>query len=225
MVVWALLYGQNCAAFMLSLQNHGKTIWSPRVLKKFNSDACCALHCKPEGLPQDEPVPRVIGTLMGQEVAVFDTTPQISSRRKPIEPRYEFTNIVDYSTGEEKKNRKPIRKILKGMVVSARANKTIVVRVERRVMHKKYGKYIKKSSRIMAHDEENRYKEGDMVQIRDCRPLSKRKFFETVQQEQTGVDEDDDGASSSERKNDSYRGGYDRNDEDIGTAFRENGNG
>ena len=111
------------------------------------------------------------------------TSDSLSRYSKPMSvhnmPRYEFTGLVGENYCKVAVPRKPIRRILKGMVVSDRGNKTIVVRVERTVLHKKYRKYIKKSSRIMTHDEENRYKNGDMVIIRDCRPISKRKFFET----------------------------------------------
>jgi small subunit ribosomal protein S17 len=55
--------------------------------------------------------------------------------------------------------------------------KTIVVLVERRVKHSKYGKYIKRSTKLHVHDEENSCQEGDMVEIRECRPLAKTKTW------------------------------------------------
>ena len=70
------------------------------------------------------------------------------------------------------------RRVLQGVVVSDRADKTVVVRVERRVMHPIYKKFIKWSKRYMAHDEANACKVGDVVRIRECRPLSKRKCWE-----------------------------------------------
>lgn len=70
------------------------------------------------------------------------------------------------------------RRVLQGVVVSDRPDKTVVVRVERRVMHPIYKKFIKRSKRYMAHDEANACKVGDLVRIRECRPISKRKCWE-----------------------------------------------
>jgi small subunit ribosomal protein S17 len=72
------------------------------------------------------------------------------------------------------------RRILQGVVVSDKTDKTVVVRVERRVMHPIYKKFIKRSKKYMAHDETNALKTGDMVRIRECRPISKRKCWEVV---------------------------------------------
>lgn len=67
------------------------------------------------------------------------------------------------------------RRILEGNVVSNKANKTVTVLVERRYMHPVYKKYIKKSDKFTAHDEQNACKEGERVQIIECRPISKTK--------------------------------------------------
>jgi small subunit ribosomal protein S17 len=72
------------------------------------------------------------------------------------------------------------RRVLEGIVVSDKGDKTVVVNVERRVMHPIYKKFIKKSKRYMAHDEANKFKVGDVVQIRECRPISRRKSWEVV---------------------------------------------
>jgi small subunit ribosomal protein S17 len=72
------------------------------------------------------------------------------------------------------------RRVLQGTVVSDKADKTVIVRVDRRVMHPLYKKYINRSKRYAAHDETNRYKVGDLVRIQECRPISKRKRFEVV---------------------------------------------
>ncbi len=69
------------------------------------------------------------------------------------------------------------RRVLEGKVVSDKMDKTITVSVERRFMHPKYKKYIKRSSKYSAHDENNVVKEGDMVQIIECAPISKRKSW------------------------------------------------
>jgi small subunit ribosomal protein S17 len=72
------------------------------------------------------------------------------------------------------------RRVLQGVVVSDKSDKTVVVRVDRRVMHPLYKKYIRRSSKMHAHDAENRHKIGDTVRIRECRPLSKLKRWEVI---------------------------------------------
>ncbi len=74
-----------------------------------------------------------------------------------------------------------LRKEKTGIVVGNKMNKSIVVEVERRVKHPKYGKYVKKTSRFMAHDEKNECSEGDKVKIAETRPLSKNKCWRLVE--------------------------------------------
>jgi small subunit ribosomal protein S17 len=64
-----------------------------------------------------------------------------------------------------------------GKVVSHGMDKTIAVMVERLVKHPMYGKYIRRSTKLLAHDETNECKVGDVVAISECRPLSKRKSW------------------------------------------------
>lgn len=64
-----------------------------------------------------------------------------------------------------------------GVVVSDKMDKTIVVKIERKVKHKLYKKYIKRSTKIHAHDENNECKAGDYVRIQETRPLSKHKSW------------------------------------------------
>jgi small subunit ribosomal protein S17 len=71
-------------------------------------------------------------------------------------------------------------KILSGVVVSDKMDKTVVVSVSRYVKHPKYGKYVQHSKKFKAHDPEERSKIGDKVEIRSIRPLSKDKSFEVV---------------------------------------------
>lgn len=68
-------------------------------------------------------------------------------------------------------------KVLKGTVVSDKMDKTVVVSVTRFVKHPKYKKYIKKSKKFKAHDENNTSKIGDVVEIKETRPISKDKRF------------------------------------------------
>ncbi len=72
------------------------------------------------------------------------------------------------------------KRILQGTVVSDACDKTVIVSVERRLMHPLYKKFIRKSKKYAAHDEDNRCKKGDAVRIRECRPISKRKTWEVV---------------------------------------------
>jgi small subunit ribosomal protein S17 len=68
-----------------------------------------------------------------------------------------------------------------GLVVSNKADKTVAVKLERQVKHPLYGKYIKRSSKVLAHDSDNSCGEGDLVKIAQCRPLSKTKSWRVVE--------------------------------------------
>ncbi|SLN40254.1 30S ribosomal protein S17 [Oceanibacterium hippocampi] len=72
------------------------------------------------------------------------------------------------------------KRVLQGTVVSDKAQKTVVVRVERRVNHPVYSKTIRLSKKYHAHDERDAAKLGDQVRIRECRPMSKLKRWEVV---------------------------------------------
>jgi len=72
------------------------------------------------------------------------------------------------------------KRIMQGTVVSDKADKTVIVRVERRIMHPVYKKFITTSKKFAAHDAKNRAKAGDQVSIRECTPISKNKSFEVV---------------------------------------------
>ena len=76
---------------------------------------------------------------------------------------------------------RPMRKTVIGNVVSNRMDKSIIVLVERRLRHPIYGKYMKKSSKFLAHDEENVCQIGDKVKIAETRPLSRRKRWRLVE--------------------------------------------
>ncbi len=73
----------------------------------------------------------------------------------------------------------PLRE-LRGVVVSDKANKTVTVLVERRVMHPVYKKIVRRSKKYHAHDETNTHKVGDKVKIVECRPISKTKSWRVV---------------------------------------------
>jgi small subunit ribosomal protein S17 len=72
------------------------------------------------------------------------------------------------------------KRILQGVVVSDKQDKTVVVSVERQVMHPVYKKFVKKSKKFAAHDENNQCKEGDMVSIVESKPYSKTKTWTVI---------------------------------------------
>jgi small subunit ribosomal protein S17 len=74
----------------------------------------------------------------------------------------------------------PGQRLLTGRVVSNKMNKTIAVSVERLVKHPTYGKYVRRTTKLLAHDEANECREGDTVSIKPCRPMSRRKSWVLV---------------------------------------------
>ena len=72
------------------------------------------------------------------------------------------------------------KRIMQGVVVSDKMDKSVVVNVERRTQHPLYKKFIRRSKKYIAHDSNNVCKEGDIVQIQECRPISKRKNWEVL---------------------------------------------
>jgi len=79
------------------------------------------------------------------------------------------------------------KRVLTGRVISDKMDKTVTVLVERRVMHPLYKKFIRRSKMYAAHDDANLCKEGDVVQIEECRPISKRKSWVVVERNGEGV--------------------------------------
>ncbi len=97
------------------------------------------------------------------------------------------------------------RRIIDAKVLSTKMNKTVVVQVERRVKHAVYKKYVKRTTKLMAHDEKNECKKGDLVSIKEVRPLSKNKRWMVVQILKTGLDKADlvnDGSEQNDPAND-----------------------
>lgn len=81
---------------------------------------------------------------------------------------------------EKKKTGRNERKTRDGIVVSNKMDKTISVAIERRLQHPIYGKYVKKTKKLIAHDETNECQIGDVVRIMECRPLSRRKRWRLI---------------------------------------------
>lgn len=82
-------------------------------------------------------------------------------------------------TTENETTAKSLRTVT-GRVVSNKMNKTIAVEIERLVKHPRYGKFIRRTTKLLAHDENNDSREGDTVQIAECRPLSRHKSWRLV---------------------------------------------
>ena len=81
-------------------------------------------------------------------------------------------------------------RILTGVVTSNKADKTITVKIERKVKHPLYGKVIKRATKVHAHDENNTATIGDIVSVKECRPFSKTKTWILVSYEVPSVKED-----------------------------------
>jgi small subunit ribosomal protein S17 len=73
-----------------------------------------------------------------------------------------------------------VQRTVQGKVVSAKTAKTIAVEIERVLKHPRYGKYIRRTTRLLAHDEAGEAREGDMVTISPCAPVSRRKAWRLV---------------------------------------------
>ena len=76
-------------------------------------------------------------------------------------------------------------RVLSGVVTSDKADKTITVRIERKVKHPLYGKVMKRATKVHAHDENNSASIGDVVTVKECRPFSKNKTWVLVQENVT----------------------------------------
>ena len=74
-----------------------------------------------------------------------------------------------------------VKRLKAGRVISNKADKTVTVLLERKVKHALYGKYIKRSTKVRAHDEDNSCGEGDKVLIAECRPVSKTKSWRVIE--------------------------------------------
>lgn len=99
-----------------------------------------------------------------------------TTKKKAAKPRAKASEKV-VASGKET----TMQRSVTGRVVSDSMNKTIVVQIERKVKHPLYGKYVRRFSKMYAHDEENSCKIGDLVQIEQSRPLSKTKRWKLIE--------------------------------------------
>ena len=81
-----------------------------------------------------------------------------------------------------------VRRTITGRVVSDKMDKSVSVAIERLIKHPVYGKYIRRTSKVMAHDETNQCKAGDRVTISECRPISKNKSWSVVSVDERAAD-------------------------------------
>src|SRR5215470_17163595 len=88
----------------------------------------------------------------------------------------EANNVVDEGVAVEKGAR-----TLTGRVVSNKMQKTITIEIERLIRHAPYGKYIRRTTKLLAHDEKGECREGDLVKIAPCRPMSRRKSWQLIE--------------------------------------------
>ena len=84
-------------------------------------------------------------------------------------------------TAEMNAEQNKSQRVITGKVISSKMNKTIVVQVERKVKHPSYGKYVRRFSKMYAHDEDNTCSIGDLVTIQQTRPISKTKCWKLVE--------------------------------------------
>jgi small subunit ribosomal protein S17 len=87
---------------------------------------------------------------------------------------------MSQATSEQAAAAEGTERTVTGTVVSNKMQKTITVAVERLVKHAKYGKYVRRTTKLLAHDEHNEGREGDLVDIAECRRLSSRKAWRLV---------------------------------------------
>lgn len=84
---------------------------------------------------------------------------------------------------------KIVQRTVTGRVVSDKMNKSVTVAIERLIKHPVYGKYVRRTSKVMAHDEDNECKSGDRVEIGECRPISRHKAWKVVSVVERAVQE------------------------------------
>ena len=92
-------------------------------------------------------------------------------------------------TEEAKKVETKGRRTVVGRVISNKMDKTVSVAIERLIKHPVYGKYIRRTTKVLAHDEKNECKSGDRVTISECRPVSKHKAWQVVNVVQRAPDQ------------------------------------
>lgn len=113
-----------------------------------------------------------------EEAATSEPTPVKAKAPKVEKPeaKKDYTKVVS----EKEETPRNERKTRDGIVVSNKMDKTISVAIERRLQHPIYGKYVKKTKKLIAHDEANVCQIGDVVRIMECRPLSRRKRWRLI---------------------------------------------
>ena len=112
-----------------------------------------------------------------QNMAAADESVDASPVPDGVPPVSDDVSSVPGDEPQASASAAPTRRELAGVVLSSKADKTITVRIERRVKHPVYGKFIRRSTKLAAHDEHNDCKEGDLVTIIETRPISMTKSW------------------------------------------------
>ena len=118
-----------------------------------------------------------------QETQVREPEAQETQAQEPQaqEPQAEETQAPETQAQQRKAPEAKGARTLTGRVVSDKMHKTIAVEIERLVKHPTYGKYIRRTTKLLAHDESGTSKEGDVVIITPCRPMSRRKSWRLLE--------------------------------------------
>ena len=111
------------------------------------------------------------------DVNAIETRRRKPRRRKPrsLRPRRPSTKVTEAKMSETDETRSNPRKVREGIVVSDKMDSTLVVAVNERVSHARYGKTVQRTKKLYVHDEKNEAKLGDRVRVQETRPLSKLK--------------------------------------------------
>ena len=96
------------------------------------------------------------------------------------EAKKEDSKTEEAKTAAAATEKQPVKRKVIGRVVSSKMDKTVSVAIERRLKHPVVGKYIRRTTKVLAHDANNECNEGDRVAISECRPLSKNKSWQVV---------------------------------------------
>ncbi|MFH1050917.1 MAG: 30S ribosomal protein S17 [bacterium] len=133
-----------------------------------------------ENISEEETLGTTANTQNETDYEELQVTTEVADEIIEIEAIAETISIPDVKV-EESVKVKATKKVLQGKVVSNKPDKTVIIKVERQVSHPIYKKYYKKTKKFMAHDERNDCNIGDVIRIRECRPLSAKKSWELVE--------------------------------------------
>ena len=129
-------------------------------------------------VPETPDLPEVPQPPNVPEVPEQPAVPEVPDAPAPETPAPAAPNVPEVGESTSERNN---RKVREGLVVSDKMNKTAVVAVVERVRHPKYGKFMRRTKRLYAHDESNDANLGDRVRVMETRPISKNKRWRIVE--------------------------------------------